>query len=85
LAETGHGDWLLCQITSNPYVDPSAIRLAKENLKKGALTKLSFARPMKLFTANVDLIEKRIAILDDERFEMLLTATINGLAENIPK
>lgn len=85
LAETGHGDWLLCQITSNPYIDPSAIQRSSKNLEKGALAKLSFARPMKLFTANVDLIEKRVAILDDETFSAILQRTIDGLAENMPK
>ncbi|MBM3220339.1 MAG: MazF family transcriptional regulator, partial [Candidatus Rokubacteria bacterium] len=26
LADAGRGDWILCQITSNPYGDPRAIR-----------------------------------------------------------
>ena len=57
-AETGHDDWLLCQITSSPYIDSSAIRLTNDNLQKGSLSNVSFARPMKLFTANADLIKK---------------------------
>ena len=28
LAEAGKDDWILCQITSNPYSDPRAITLA---------------------------------------------------------
>ena len=85
LAETGHNDWLLCQITSNPYIDSTAIRLTNDNLKKGSLSKISFARPMKLFTANMNLIEKRIAILDDETFSAILTATIVSLKQNMPR
>jgi mRNA interferase MazF len=27
LAEVGRGDWILCQITSNPYSDPNAVLL----------------------------------------------------------
>ena len=84
-AETGHDDWLLCQITSNPYVDSTAIRLTNDNLQKGSLSNISFARPMKLFTANRSLIEKRIAILDDETFSTILTATIEALARNMPE
>ena len=28
LADCGRGDWLLCQITSNPYADSRAVQLA---------------------------------------------------------
>jgi mRNA interferase MazF len=27
LADAGRGDWVLCQITSNPYGDPAAVLL----------------------------------------------------------
>jgi len=40
---------------------------------------------MKLFTANRSLIEKRIAILDDETFSTILAATIEALARNMPE
>ena len=85
LAETGHNDWLLCQITSNPYIDSSAIRLTNDNLRKGSLSNISFARPMKLFTANADLIKKRIAILDNKTFRTILSATIETLSKNMPR
>ncbi len=85
LAETGHDDWLLCQITSNAYIDPAAVRLTNAELNKGTLNTVSFARPMKLFTVNVDLIVKRVAILNDETFRAILTATIESLQQNMPK
>ncbi len=84
-AETGHDDWLFCQITSNPYIDSTAIRLTNDNLTKGSLSNISFARPMKLFTANLSLIKKRIAILDDKTFSAILIATIETLSKNMPK
>ena len=84
LAETGHDDWLLCQITSKAYTDPSAIRLTDTELSQGNLHAVSYARPLKLFTANVDLITKRVAILTDESFQQILTALIDSLRENIP-
>ena len=28
LAFTGRDDWILCQVTSNPYSDPAAIRIS---------------------------------------------------------
>ncbi len=85
LAETGHGDWLLCQITSNAYVDPTAIRLTDAELKKGTLNVISYARPMKLFTASTDLIAKRVAILNNNTFHLLLTTIIESLQQNLPE
>lgn len=84
LAETGHDDWLLCQVTSNPYIDTTAVRVTNANLNKGALNTVSFARPMKLFTAKLDLIVKRVAILNDETFKTILMVTIKSLQENLP-
>lgn len=85
LAGTGQNDWLLCQITSNPYVDPNAIRLTHAELSQGALNTVSFVRPMKLFTANLNLIVKRVAILNDDTFKAVLTVTIKALQQNMPK
>ena len=84
LAETGHDDWLLCQITSNAYIDPAAIRLTAAELSMGTLNLVSFARPMKLFTANRDLIVKRIAILNDATFKRVLTDITESLRKNMP-
>ena len=84
LAETGHDDWLLCQITSNAYIDSDAIRLSDTSLSKGTLNQTSFARPMKLFTAHAELIAKRVAILNDETFRKILTVTIESLQRNLP-
>jgi mRNA interferase MazF len=84
LAETGHDDWLLCQITSNAYIDPAAVRLTNSELSQGTLNAVSFARPMKLFTANVDLINKRVAILNDETFRAILSVIVASLQKNMP-
>lgn len=84
LAPTDHDDWLLCQITSKAYTDPSAIQLSDSELSEGSLNKTSFARPMKLFTANVDLIVKRVAILNPNAFRTVLSTTIEALQKNLP-
>ena len=86
LADAGRGDWLLCQVTSNPYSDPDAIRITSKDLQKGALTSaVSFARPIKLFTASEVVMDKRVAILKAETFKAILTATIESLRKNMPK
>ncbi|NJN83234.1 MAG: MazF family transcriptional regulator [Caldilineaceae bacterium] len=84
-ADTGRNDWLLCQITSNPYSDPAAIRLTNDELQKGELRSVSFARPLKLFTANEALIAKRVAVPKDAAFKAILKAAISGLQSNMPE
>ncbi len=39
---------------------------------------------MKLFTANIDLIVRRVAILDNDTFKAILTVTIESLRRNMP-
>ena len=63
LTSAGRGDWILCQVTSNPHSDPQTVRLTPAMLKAGALADISFARPTKLFTAHESLMTKRVAIL----------------------
>jgi mRNA interferase MazF len=52
LADAGRGDWILCQVTSNPYGDPRAVRLTASSFSSGSLRAESYARPGKLFTAS---------------------------------
>jgi mRNA interferase MazF len=86
LADAGRGDWLLCQVTSNPYSDSNAIRITNKDLQKGVLTSaVSFARPIKLFAANETVMLKRVAILRDETFKAILSTTIESLRKNMPK
>jgi mRNA interferase MazF len=60
LADAGRGDWILCQVTSNPYGDPSAISITDECFNQGSLRISSFARPGKLFTASFGLILSKV-------------------------
>jgi mRNA interferase MazF len=84
LADSGRGDWLLGQITSNPYSDPMAVRFTNADLAQGTLNAVSFARPLKLFTASESLMVKRVAILNEAMFKVILAATIEGLQKNLP-
>ncbi len=56
LARANQSDWILCQITSNPYGDAQAIVIDKTDFEAGMLRLQSYARPSKLFTANEGLI-----------------------------
>lgn len=47
LASVGRGDWVFCQVTSNPYGDPLAIRIRTADFADGGLLVESYARPGK--------------------------------------
>ena len=63
LAYAGRDDWILCQITSNPYGDSRSITITDEDFQEGSLHMASFARPGKLFTANRELISGQVGML----------------------
>ena len=79
LADAGRGDWILCQITSKPYSDPQAVRIANDDFLTGALHVTSYARPGKLFTANRRLIVKELGILKNEPFKSTIDAIVDLL------
>ena len=66
LARTLHDDVILSQITSRPYSDPDAVELSQSSFSDGGLNRTSYIRPVKLFTANLGIIEKRVAHLFPE-------------------
>ena len=76
LAPAGRGDWILCQITSNPYSDPLAVRIEDADFAYGSLARVSFARPGRLFTANASIMEEEVARLKPSSFRSVLDAVI---------
>lgn len=63
LADVGRGDYVLAQVTSQPYADPRAVELTGASFARGGLNRTSFARPGKLFTANDALIAREVGVL----------------------
>lgn len=76
LADAGRGDWVLCQITSNPYGDPLAVPLDAADFASGGLLAASYARPGKLFTAHSGLIVRPVGVLNPAAFNGLLMAVV---------
>ena len=74
LADAGRGDWVLCQITSSPYGDPSAVSLDTMDFTKGGLLVASFARPGKLFTASSGLMVRSVGTLSPAALARVLSA-----------
>jgi len=76
LADAGRGDWVLCQITSNPYADPNAVELTNSHFARGSLQRLSFARPGRLFTANASLMRAEVGRLSPASLKKIRAAVL---------
>ena len=81
LASAGLDDWILCQVTSNPYTDPKAVRITNEDFRTGSLQRLSYARPTKLFTANNSLMSRVVGELNAIAFNNVINTIIEILSD----
>ncbi len=79
LADAGRGDWILCQLTSSPYSDASAVKLTNSDFQKGSLRVVSYARPGKLFTASQELLVSEVGVLGDRAFDRVPGAVVGVL------
>ena len=77
LAPVDRDDWILCQVTSKPYADPRAIKIARDDFATGSLRIVSFARPGKIFTANHSLIVSEAGLLDIASFSRIIEAVVD--------
>jgi mRNA interferase MazF len=76
LADAGRGDWILCQVTSQPYADPGAITLDASDFQRGTLRLTSYARPGKLFTAHASLVAGQVAELRPAKLRIVRDAVM---------
>lgn len=77
LADVGKNDWILCQITSNPYGDSKAITLTDNSFAQGSLQFTSYARPGKLFTSNSSLMVRQVGCLRKDVLKITLLTVID--------
>lgn len=76
LADAGRGDFVLCQITSNPYSDSLAVELTDADFAHGSLRRTSYARPGKLFTAHLSLLAGQAGILTSAAHERVIDRVV---------
>jgi mRNA interferase MazF len=79
LARAGQNDFVLCQLTSNPYADRLAVEIKGSDFAQGNLRRTSYARPGKLFTAHDSLIVAQVGVLEVQPFQSILDAVIDLL------
>ena len=77
LASAGKGNWVLCQITSNPYAEAGAIELNEQDFSQGGLQRVSYARANKLFTANESLFQRSVGQLGSERHAQVVPFVVD--------
>jgi mRNA interferase MazF len=83
VASAGGADWVLCQITSNPYSDPSAVALTRASFGEGRLPRDSFVRPGKLFTASESIVVRTVGQLTSDAHRVVVEAIISMLRETL--
>jgi mRNA interferase MazF len=79
LAPAGRDDWILCQVTGNPYSDPNAVEVVDSDFASGSLHRTSYARPGKLFTANTTLMHAEVGRLGPAAFAKVRSAVFTVL------
>ena len=85
LASLKFDDYILCQITSSAYTDTKSILLTDTDFKQGTLSRESFARPSKLFTANREIISQKIGSLADQSLKKILLTLVKILEQGNDK
>lgn len=79
LAAAGGTDWVLCQITSNPFGDPNAVALKAPGFAEGGLPRESFVRPGKLFTASESIIARAVGRLTPAAHRLVIESVVKLL------
>lgn len=83
LAAAGRDDYILCQVTSNPYADPLAVKLTLASFATGSLQRTSYARPGKLFTAHTSLIRTQVGTLKPSDLDAVVRGVVQLLRPKV--
>lgn len=73
------GDFILCQLTSQSYNDDGIEIDPKKDVIAGKLRGTSYARPLKLFTANEQIIKGVIGKLSGEKLDNVVGQIVEAI------
>lgn len=73
------GDFILCQVTSREKDDGYSIPLTNDAFAVGALNRVSYARPNRLFTAASSIVLGKVGTLKPEFTTRIIDAIISIL------
>ena len=81
-AAASREDWIVCQITSNPFGDSRSLQLTASDFSVGELRHISYVRPGKVFTAHESLIASVVGTLKPEMLTAIRNAVIAILQQS---
>lgn len=79
LGQTTSEDFILCQITSNPYSDINAIELTNIDFQTGTLKIKSYIRPLKIFTCSSELFINSAGKISILKFNEVINSLVKFL------
>ena len=82
LAGVDRDDWILCQVTSNPYSDARSVEIDELDFASGSLMRTSYARPGRLFSANTSLMLRVVGVLSEPKLTTVVDAVVAVLRPN---
>jgi mRNA interferase MazF len=74
-----NNDYILCQITSKNYGSANPLKLQIDSFESGGLIIDSFVRVNKIFTANINIINKKVATITKTKHIEVIQRIINIL------
>ncbi|HMT12542.1 MAG TPA: type II toxin-antitoxin system PemK/MazF family toxin [Ignavibacteria bacterium] len=74
-----NNDHILCQITSKDYSDKNAIQVNPADFLEGSLEKISYVRPLKLFTANETIFHRKLCTISSGKLQNIKDTLIETL------
>ena len=72
----GGTDYLVCMISTQNTSDPQSIALEPSDLTLGKLDTQSYLRPLYLFGASGNVVERRIGVMHSKMFNQVVQAII---------
>ena len=84
LADAGRDDRILCQVTSKPYGDVNVIKLDQDAFATSSLRVVSYARPGKLFTANLELVAANVGAFEPTVLNRIIDGVVTLLRSGTP-
>jgi mRNA interferase MazF len=79
IGEAGNGDLIICQLTSRNYHEDAIEIDPALDVRCGKLRTVSYARPLKLFTANACVIEGAIGSLSDTKLALVIQTILAAI------
>ena len=83
LAPASSPDWIVCQVTGNPFADATSIEIGDASFSNGNLRGKAYVRPLKLFTADQSIIAQRVGTLRSAVLRSVLEVLVNSLSSSL--